>query len=320
MSTTLERAREPSVMANGDRLWAEAGRSTLAELVALVRKRAGDIGGDAGVDAVHDMRTATRRLRTAIAIFGDQADQADRKAAERAVRRVARRLGEVRDLDVLLEALTEASRGGDPIDAHDLAPLRDTWTSERRAGARRLKAEIDRPRLDRALDGSTHLMATDGDDDGMGGVVHRIAHRAPALIWAAFGELLAHEADPLTADPTAIHEQRKIAKQLRYTLEAFEDALQPAAVLIEQVTALQDAGGDMHDAIVARDRARSAIETLDLRGREAAALEAFAKRQDRRADELRSKIARRLVTVRSRPFREALGRTVAGMGYVEATH
>jgi CHAD domain-containing protein len=310
MTASLAQARELSVEAYGDRLWSEAGASTLADLASLVRRRAKDIGGDPDVDAVHDMRTATRRLRTAIEIFGEGAVNTDRKGVERELRRVARRPGEVRDLDVLLEALG---------DADDLGPLRGAWEQERKAGASRLKAEVDRPRLDRALEQAAGLMPRHADErrEGGGGVVRRIAHRAPALIWAAFGELVAHEVNPMTSDPTAVHEQRKAAKQLRYTLEAFEDALQPGAVLIEQVTALQDAGGDMHDAIVGRDRARSTIDALRLNGREAAEIEAFARAQHRRAEELRPTVARCLAAVRSRTFRASLGRAVAGMGHIE---
>ena len=75
---------------------------------------------------------------------------------------------------------------------------------------------------------------------------------------------------------------RIAAKELRYTLEAFEDALEPGATLISEVTALQDAAGEMHDAIVAADRARSTIDAGHRR-REQLAVSAFARSQDRRA-------------------------------------
>ena len=52
--------------------------------------------------------------------------------------------------------------------------------------------------------------------------------------------------------PNRVHQVRIATKKLRYTLEAFEDALAPGPSLITTVTALQDAGGEMHDAIAAR--------------------------------------------------------------------
>jgi CHAD domain-containing protein len=298
-------------LSSGDRLWAEAGTSTLAELVSEVRQRAKAIHGTFDADAVHDMRTATRRLRTALEVFGAGASKRDRKPVERELQRVARRLGEVRDLDVLIEAL-----GSTP----ELHPVRTAWNRARDAGAKRLQREVDRPRFDRALAsaGTAGTFGlTDHADAGREGIVLRVANRAPAMIWAAFGELLAHELDPMTADPPVIHELRKDAKRLRYTLEAFEDALQPGAHLIVLLVALQDAGGEMHDAIVARDKARATMDSLQLQGREADAIEAFAAVQDGRAEACRPVVDRTLGTVRSRAFRESLSRALAGMGHVD---
>jgi CHAD domain-containing protein len=109
---------------------------------------------------------------------------------------------------------------------------------------------------------------------------------------------------------------RIVAKKLRYTLEAFEDALGRAAPLIEQVTALQDAAGDMHDAIVARDRSRSFLEEGGLPDGERRAIEQYANAQDRRAEGTRRTVARWLATVRSRAFRRSLGEAVVAMGDV----
>ena len=307
---------------SGDRLWSEAAAETLSELATKVRKRAKKVDNGVEVDPVHDMRTATRRLRTAITIYGQEADKDDRQAVEDELRRVARRLGSVRDLDVLLESLSAASTDGSGgLESDDVEPLRRAWEDARAAGAKRLKAEIDRGRFDRALDGAERLGKPSRQGAGQGtgdrGRMDRISHRAPGLIWASFGEVLAYEIDPMTADPEVIHEMRIAAKKLRYTLEAFEDALQPGATLIEEVTALQDAGGEMQDAIVAGERARETIQAADdLRKPEKTAIEAFAKAQDRRAEAQRPDTARCLAIVRGRGFRESLGRAVAGMGHV----
>ena len=310
------------VKAGGDRLWSEAAADTLAELTGKVRKRAKAIHGDVDVEAVHDMRTATRRLRTAITIYGEDADKDDREAIEDELRRITRRLGAVRDLDVLLETLEGAStaRGGQ-LDPDDLDPLRRSWDDERATEAKRLTAELKRARFDDALAGAEQLGSTAeggaGDGSGDGDQQLRVAHRAPTLIWASFGEVLAYEIDPMTADPAAIHEMRIAAKKLRYTLEAFQDALEPGATLIDEVTALQDAGGEMHDAIVARDRARETTRgTLDLGKAEREAIEAFAEAQDRRAESCRAITATHMTAVRSRVLRESLARALVGMGHV----
>jgi CHAD domain-containing protein len=303
--------------ARGDRSWPDAGRDTVDGFASLVRKRARAIHGHVGVDEVHDLRTATQRLRTAIKLHGAEAARKRRVAVEDELKRVARRLGVVRDLDVLLEEL-EASTANLPgaLDKHDLRPLRDAWRAERAAGARRLKAELSRRRFREALAAAKRLVPRGGSSSPD---EERVATRAPGLIWDAFGAVLAHEVDPKTADPGAIHELRIAAKKLRYTLEAFEDALEPGATLIEDVTLLQDAAGSMHDAIVAGDRARSTVGSRRLTRRQRRAIDAFADMQVRKAERLRPAIAGRLRTIRGRPFRSSLGRAVAGMGHVRVS-
>jgi CHAD domain-containing protein len=103
------------------------------------------------------------------------------------------------------------------------------------------------------------------------------------------------------------------AKKLRYTLEAFEEALGPAASLIKSVIALQDAAGEMHDAIVARDRADSFLKAGGLADHQRRATTGFIGLQDRRAQGTRVIIARRLATIRGRSFRASLDRAVIGM-------
>jgi CHAD domain-containing protein len=305
----------------GDQSWPDAGRATVGALAKLVGRRSRAIDGAVGVDAVHDMRTATRRLRTAIELHADQAPKKRRGEVEDELRRVARRLGAVRDLDVLLETLDGASANSHPSPTNEVEPLREAWRTERASGARRLRAEIARPRFRRALRASKGLVPRrspgSGDrDSGATARRDRVATQAPARIWEAFGAVLEHEVDPKTADPAQIHALRIAAKRLRYSLEAFQEALEPGATLIRDVTALQDAAGSMHDAIVAGDRARSTLDPRDLTGRERRAINTFADGQAREAERLRPAIARRLRTIRSHAFRESLGRAVAGMGHV----
>jgi CHAD domain-containing protein len=294
-----------STLDHGDRGWLDAGRETVDELASEVAERARAIDGDGDVDAIHDMRTATRRLRTAISLYGDESPKKDREPVEDELKRVAQRLGDVRDLDVLLKALDD---DGD-ADGHGLSPLRRAWRNERRSTARRLAAELSRRRFRRALRRARSLVRADSHAD-------TIATRAPGLIWEQFGRVMALDIDPAADDPDRIHEARIAAKKLRYTLEAFEDALEPGAILIQEVTAVQDAAGDMHDAIVAGERAQKLLNKNHLRHRERSAIGAFIEAEGRRAQAQRPLIGKTLRTIRGRGFRDALGRAVAGMGHV----
>ena len=264
------------------------------------------------------MRTTTRRLRTAATIYRSAFSNRDLDRLERELRRVAHRLGATRDLDVMLEMLGEPTEGEQ---ADGVKPLREAWTRERQHEADRLRSELDRPQFRRSLDRATRVSdearssANRGrQTDGDGEPIQRVAHRAPSVIWKSFGEVLAYDLDPRTADPDEIHRMRIAAKRFRYTLEAFEDAVERGLkTLIEDVTALQDAAGEMHDAIVAGQRARTLIHDKRLHRAERDAIEAFASDQDRRAADLRPDIHRRLETVRAPAFRRSLGNVVVAL-------
>ena len=301
-------------------LWPEAGAAALSTFAEELGHRAKQIGKKADPDPVHDMRTATRRMRTAATIYRSVFPNRDLRRLEDELRRVAHRLGATRDLDVMLEMLGEP-RNGDAAKADGTAPLRRAWTRERDQEADRLRSELDRRRFGRSLERAARL-AEDARSSAAGGQApgddkeptQRVAHRAPSTIWKSFGEVLAYDLDARTADPDDIHQMRIAAKGLRYTLEAFEDSVgRGLKTLIEEVTALQDAAGEMHDAIVAAQRARELIERDGLQGADLEAIERFATEQDERAAALRPEIHRRFETVRSPPFRRSLGNAVVAL-------
>jgi CHAD domain-containing protein len=65
-------------------------------------------------EGVHDMRVASRRLRAAIELFRDVFPRRRLRPMLRSVKDLADALGQVRDLDVMLERL-RADRAGRPV-------------------------------------------------------------------------------------------------------------------------------------------------------------------------------------------------------------
>jgi CHAD domain-containing protein len=203
-----------------------------------------------------------------------------------------------------------------------VAPLRGALETARAIADARLRAELDRRRADRSLRRVAALAERaalgtraipDGDDPQI--ATSRVVDRAPAVIWRAYADLLDHRVRPEIADPAAIHRMRLSAKKLRYTLEAFDDAFtRDFSKRIEQVTAVQDSAGEMHDAVNAAERARRLLADDRLRPAERGAIERFASDQDTRAAALRPRIARGLTLLRGVAFREDLGRVVVSMG------
>lgn len=83
---------------------ARLAERVFAELHATIIAQEGGVRqGD--VEAIHDMRVATRRLRVALSNFAAGWTKAQRQQIKLWLQSLAGALGEVRDLDVLMEAL-----------------------------------------------------------------------------------------------------------------------------------------------------------------------------------------------------------------------
>lgn len=73
------------------------------QLAAILEQESGVRLGD--VEAIHDMRVATRRLRVTLINFAACWSKPERQQLKSWLQTLADTLGEVRDLDVLMEAL-----------------------------------------------------------------------------------------------------------------------------------------------------------------------------------------------------------------------
>src|SRR5438477_5547232 len=65
---------------------------------------------DGEPDAIHDARVATRRMRAALRLVEPLISDEHRKPLARALRRLRRRLGAARDLDVMIDHLKSLKR------------------------------------------------------------------------------------------------------------------------------------------------------------------------------------------------------------------
>jgi CHAD domain-containing protein len=158
---------------------------------------------------------------------------------------VARRLGNVRDLDVLLENL--------PAD-DELDRLREDWRTRRTHACQELLAVLDWDDYREFVRDYREFVDTPGQASTAYGQSTRVADAAASLVWAAYERVRATQ-PPLRgrADPAELHQLRIAARQFRYTLEAYRDLLDPRATpsLMERLVRLQDLVGALNDADVA---------------------------------------------------------------------
>ena len=312
----LTAGKTPGVLTD-DHL-AEAGRKVLRfHLARMVAREAGTREGRDN-EELHGMRVATRRQRAAWRVFGVAFDQKRTGRHQRRLKEVARDLGAVRDLDVLIEAGEDYQKKLPAADGPAFEPLLAKWRAQRDAARVVLIKELDSDRYQRWVDEYIAFVQAEGIGVGSVGPVdpHRVRDTMPSRIWAAYEGVRAYEPVMRWADVTTLHDLRIAAKWLRYTLEFVREALGPeSAPVIERVVALQDHLGWLHDADVAAGLARGFLveHAGDLSEEESAAIGRYLVDRERELARLRRTVGPAWRGVSSLGFRRAVGRLVAGL-------
>jgi triphosphatase len=195
-------------------------------------------------EELHDMRVATRRLRAALKLYSDFLPKRSERY-ERDLRWVAGALGEVRDLDVHLEGLSEeASRNGEVLE-EVVSLLR-----ERRNEARRGMLEaLDSNRYERLIASFSATLRRGRSPTP----TSPILEVAPNLIRDRYKKVR-KSANRLSEDspPEHYHDLRKKGKRLRYALEPLQEIYgKQAQKMVKLLKKIQDDLGDHQDFIVA---------------------------------------------------------------------
>ena len=220
----------------------------LGSLDSLVSEIKG-VRGEDDIESVHRMRVASRRLRSALVLFGECFDEDDVKKWGRAVRSVTRDLGEARDLDVQLAFLNEF------VDAHENLPSLAALTAE---------LEEQRAEAQPGIVSGLDKMERKGTLEEMRRTYEEIRNAPRCSVPYGTMERAFHHISVRMDDLLALqdcvhqpdskerqHQMRIAAKRLRYTMEAFE-ALYGEALgdRIATVKDLQDRLGELHDCDV----------------------------------------------------------------------
>jgi CHAD domain-containing protein len=269
------------------------GRGGRALLDYLRAQRDRILATDPGVrrgdaEALHDMRVAVRRLRATLRTFRPVLDAGRTEPVRAELRWLGRRLGAVRDHDVLSERLDRAVHAEPPELV--VGPVAATLRSRLLPPATR-----DRGRLAETLDSHRYTALLDAvdaltDNPPLGRVnparLRRLARkalrRADRHLTAADRVATHHPptgsppagtttagtttAGTTTAGTTtaaatmpvgeggdrALHEARKAYKRARYAVEVLRPlSSRPARTLAKRLSRLQDVLGEHHDAVAA---------------------------------------------------------------------
>ncbi|MDP9864975.1 MULTISPECIES: CYTH and CHAD domain-containing protein [Streptosporangium] len=213
-------------------------------------------------DAVHQMRVASRRLRSALKSFRTIVEGSEHLQEE--LKWLGRILGEARDLEVIRARFAGRLDGLDG--AMVVGPVRARLSSDL------LDAEHEAyDRIRETLGGERYFALLDALDDVVGTPVLGKAARRPAgtldavaakgwrRVTRAYDRAQAVEAP--AEHEHAMHDVRKAAKRARYTAEAL--GMQKLA---KQAESVQEVLGAHLDGVVAQGRLAAEAETARLAG------------------------------------------------------
>lgn len=243
-----------------DDTMAEAARKTL--LLHWGRMLGHEAGARAGsdIEQVHDMRVATRRMRAALRVFAEYLDVDAFKPFAKMLRRTARALGAVRDLDVFREKAQHYIETLPAERKSELDGLLVAWQTEYQRARRELIALFDSAAFARFKTEFDKFLRTPGagalpseTTDGKI-IAHRVRNVLPMILLRGYADVRAYDEAVKKIDVplSQLHQLRIASKGLRYTLEFFADVLKPdAQALIERMKELQDHLGNLQDAVVA---------------------------------------------------------------------
>jgi CHAD domain-containing protein len=237
--------------------------------------------GEPDMDAVHDARIATRRLRAAIALFG----RGDLAALEDEVKALQDALGEVRDCQVQrrwFARRAEKGRGEDGVLVE--------WAG---AGVPKASKQLRRALL--AWRGAVAPSVAQAATDAAGkGTLQgkRLAKELRVRLRVLKRRLAAARDDPTAR---AAHRLRIAAKKLRYTAELVRPGFPAAADrMLDALVPLQDRLGDLHDTDVRLERLERLARKGTRREQRPARATLAALREERAREEraLRRELAR----------------------------
>jgi len=237
------------------------GTGTLASLLDhqtfTFRTQLADVY-EGGVDAIHDARVATRRIRELLALLPVVPGRAREEDAAKAYKKIGRALGRVRDIDVQL-ALIKSLEDHAPQAAPSLVIVRQDHERERLAKTRRLIKTLERIDVDALVHavseghpaGLRRRLTSNGWRQQLERLVIERAREAVGAISRATGVYF----------PKRAHSARIAIKQVRYAAEIAEAtglvAMQDA---IKTLRKGQEILGDLHDRQALADALKRYVE------------------------------------------------------------
>ncbi len=232
------------------------GLEALQERLPALAQEIEGVRAAQDMEYVHRMRVASRRVRNALALFGDDLPQKHYEVWRVELRQITRALGAARDTDVQIICVENyAAHTDDPALRLGVERLQLRLRQQRERLQHKVVKTLDRLEQKHILDDmyeTLHELLVHGRVYEIETLPADLSDRARAAIVLRLEEFLAYE--PHIAYPeraTELHHMRIAAKHLRYTLEIFEPlygkALRKPLKVVKEI---QEQLGEIHDCDV----------------------------------------------------------------------
>jgi len=247
---------------------AEAGRKVwLYHFAIMLSHEEGTLLGE-NIEELHDMRVATRRMRTAFDVFGPGFEPKIMKHYLKGLRAIGRILGQVRDMDVLLVHANNYQATLDPLARPGLVPLLDAWRQTIENARAKLKLHLQSDSYYNFKHEFNYFLQSP-ELEGWSiahktGIASGVREIVPILVYSRFAAVRAYETIIPTASISQLHALRIEFKKFRYTLEYFREILgKHVEEAIDELKQLQDHLGELHDADVACQLVRGFLKAWE---------------------------------------------------------
>ncbi len=259
----LKLSATPGIMP--DDAMSEAGRKILFHQFEIMLKHEPGVRVDGNIDAIHDMRVATRRMRSAIKLFHPYYKKSSPvRIFERSLKTIANALGAVRDMDVFQDKIRKYAEGLQEAERDSLNELSKEFNVNTDNARQKLIEFLDSSRYRGFVATFHEFLTTPGAGSQTRfalGEAHIVRHVVPPLLYTQYTTMRTYETVFAVTNLDTFHELRIEGKRFRYTLEFFAEVLgAESKTVINAVKTLQDHLGDLQDARVAVDLLQSHLQ------------------------------------------------------------
>lgn len=311
--------REDAVKIGRKTPFGEAARAVIRKLLGQMMDNLDSTLLGEDIEALHDMRVASRRLRAALRVFRPCLSKNRLAPVVARVRSVTAALGMVRDQDVFLDYLRKRAAEREDLDIGWLIEREEHIREGARLAMSDSLSELEAAGLpDQVEDllAGAKMTTTTGGKRGA-----EFARQAPDMIEARLDEMRALSGaieDP--ANVEGLHRMRIAAKRLRYTMEAFAPCFgRPLLDKIAAIKLLQEQLGQIHDSDVWMEKLRQYRDEPGLSEDRLSAIDQLiAERQEHRESTYKEALAHWRGLVGARFAQELMKLVRSGSGEQEA--